>query len=84
MEGYAYILTHPGLPCILWEHAFDWGLIDDLKALIELRRRSGITRLGTVMILTAQDDLCAPSLRSLTVHAGGYAAALAPFWCLWC
>jgi hypothetical protein len=59
MEGYAYILTHPGLPCILWEHAFDWGLMDQLKALVELRRSSGITRLSDVMILAAEEDMCA-------------------------
>ena len=23
--GYAYILTHPGTPCIFWDHLFDWG-----------------------------------------------------------
>jgi hypothetical protein len=23
--GYAYILTHPGTPCVLWDHFFDWG-----------------------------------------------------------
>ena len=59
MEGYAYIMTHPGLPCVLWEHAFDWGLMDGLKELIALRRRSGITRLSDVTILTAENDLCA-------------------------
>lgn len=23
--GYAYILTHPGIPCIFWDHYFTWG-----------------------------------------------------------
>ena len=27
--GYAYILTHPGTPCLFWEHFFEWG--DDLR-----------------------------------------------------
>src|SRR5262249_51234379 len=22
--GYAYILTHPGVPCVYWSHFFDW------------------------------------------------------------
>ena len=22
MLGYAYILTHPGIPCLFWEHNF--------------------------------------------------------------
>jgi len=28
MLGYAYILTHPGIPCLFWEHSFGawwWG-----------------------------------------------------------
>jgi alpha-amylase len=24
-QGYAYILTHPGVPCLFWEHYFEWG-----------------------------------------------------------
>lgn len=31
--SYAYILTHPGIPCLFWEHHFDWKLgpkIDEL------------------------------------------------------
>lgn len=23
--GYAYILTHPGIPCVFWDHIFTWG-----------------------------------------------------------
>lgn len=23
--GYAYILTHPGIPCVFWDHYFTWG-----------------------------------------------------------
>jgi alpha-amylase len=23
--GYAYIITHPGVPCIFWDHYFTWG-----------------------------------------------------------
>lgn len=25
VQGYAYILTHPGQPCVFWDHVFDWG-----------------------------------------------------------
>ena len=34
MLGYAYILTHPGIPCLFWEHHFDWGLADDINKLV--------------------------------------------------
>ena len=23
--AYAYMLTHPGMPCVFWSHYFDWG-----------------------------------------------------------
>ena len=35
--GYAYIMTHPGIPCILWEHYFDYGKADVINQLIALR-----------------------------------------------
>lgn len=36
--GYAYILTHPGVPCVFYEHLFDWGeeLGATIKRLIEV------------------------------------------------
>lgn len=43
-QAYAYILTHPGLPCVYWKHYFDWG--DDLRnkiaALINARKVAGV------------------------------------------
>ncbi|MDJ0575368.1 MAG: alpha-amylase family glycosyl hydrolase [Xenococcaceae cyanobacterium MO_234.B1] len=34
-QGYAYILTHPGIPSVYWKHYFDWGseLKNKIKAL---------------------------------------------------
>ncbi|MCX5797515.1 MAG: alpha-amylase family glycosyl hydrolase [Elusimicrobia bacterium] len=53
MEGYAYILTHPGVPCVYWPHFFDWGLHDQIKALIGARRAAGITSASQVSVLAA-------------------------------
>jgi len=25
LVGYAYIITHPGIPSLFWDHVFDWG-----------------------------------------------------------
>lgn len=36
--GYAYILTHPGIPCIMWEHYFDHGFGGCIKHLVEVRQ----------------------------------------------
>jgi alpha-amylase len=39
-QAYAYILTHPGVPCVYWKHYFDWGhdLRERIKALINARK----------------------------------------------
>jgi alpha-amylase len=43
-QGYAYILTHPGVPTVYWKHYFDWGA--DLRAriavLINARKVAGV------------------------------------------
>ena len=43
-QGYAYILTHPGLPSVYWKHYFDWGtdLREKIKALINARKVAGV------------------------------------------
>jgi alpha-amylase len=39
-QGYAYLLTHPGVPCVYWKHYFDWGtdLRERIKALVNARK----------------------------------------------
>jgi alpha-amylase len=39
--GYAYILTHPGIPCVFWEDYFDKGpeLQGAIKSLVAVRAR---------------------------------------------
>ncbi|HEX4950560.1 MAG TPA: alpha-amylase C-terminal beta-sheet domain-containing protein [Blastocatellia bacterium] len=52
MQGYAYILTHPGIPCVFWRHFFDQGdgQKQQLSKLIALRKQAGITSRSTVFI----------------------------------
>ena len=57
--GYAYILTHPGIPCIYWPHFFDWGLKDQISALIKIRRDSGLSSLSVADIQRAEQGLYA-------------------------
>ncbi len=42
MQAYAYILTHPGLPCVFWKHYFEWKRGDQIKALIRARKYAGV------------------------------------------
>ncbi len=43
-QAYAYILTHPGVPCVYWKHFFDWGgnLREKIQALINARKVAGV------------------------------------------
>ncbi|MGA2702781.1 MAG: alpha-amylase family glycosyl hydrolase [Isosphaeraceae bacterium] len=43
-QAYAYILTHPGVPCVFWKHYFDWGneLRYKIRALINARKIAGV------------------------------------------
>lgn len=43
-QGYAYILTHPGVPTVFWKHYFDWGedLQAKIRALINARKVAGV------------------------------------------
>lgn len=43
-QGYAYLLTHPGVPSVFWKHYFDWGaeLRNKIRALINARKVAGV------------------------------------------
>lgn len=43
-QAYAYILTHPGVPCVYWKHYFEWGadLHDKIQVLINARKVAGV------------------------------------------
>ncbi len=53
MQGYAYILTHPGVPTVYWVHFYDWGLGDLIKALIQIRKAQKIHSMSGVDIRVA-------------------------------
>ena len=59
--GYAYLLTHPGIPCVFWSHYFDWGHAtrQRIDKLIKLRRSAGIHAGSGVDIQEARQGLYA-------------------------
>ncbi|XP_019155877.1 PREDICTED: alpha-amylase-like isoform X2 [Ipomoea nil] len=57
IEGYAYILTHPGIPSVFYDHFFDWGLKDEISKLISIRNSNGISETSAIEILAADADL---------------------------
>lgn len=53
MQGYAYILTHPGIPCVYWVHFYDWGHAAAIKSLMAARKEKGVTSTSAVSIVAA-------------------------------
>jgi alpha-amylase len=49
-KAYALILTHPGVPCVAWDHYFDWGLKTKINQMIDVRKNNGITQTSGVVI----------------------------------
>jgi alpha-amylase len=61
MEGYAYILTHPGIPMVFWDHLFDWGadIRNRINTLINIRKNWGIHSTSQLRIMRAENGLYA-------------------------
>jgi len=59
MEGYAYILTHPGIPAVFYDHFYDQGLSlhDEIAKLMQIRKCQDIHSRSSVKILEAKSDL---------------------------
>jgi len=72
MQGYAYILTHPGIPCVFWEHAYDWNLYAQIQKLIAIRKQNKINSTSKVEIIKAEDGLYAAIIDDkVAVKLGG-------------
>ena len=79
LVGYAYVLTHPGVPCLFWPHCM-WldekhrALSDGVKELCAVRRAAGVRANSEVKILVAESDCYAARVvgneRELAVKLG--------------
>ncbi len=61
LEGYAYLLTHPGMPSVFWDHMFSWGgeVRGAIEAMCRLRHEAGLHRESKLEILEARHELYA-------------------------
>ncbi|KAI3875817.1 hypothetical protein MKX03_023740 [Papaver bracteatum] len=59
MEGYAYLLTHPGIPSVFYDHFCDWGesIHDEIVKLMSIRKSKGIHSRSSIKIGEAQPNL---------------------------
>ncbi|XP_028792557.1 alpha-amylase 3, chloroplastic isoform X2 [Neltuma alba] len=58
MQGYAYILTHPGTPTVFFDHMFS-HYYSEIEALVSIRKRNKIHCRSTVRICKAERDVYA-------------------------
>lgn len=58
MQGYAYILTHPGTPTVFYDHIF-CHYHSEIKALLSLRNRNKLNCRSRVKITKAERDVYA-------------------------
>ncbi|KAL0408668.1 UNVERIFIED_CONTAM: Alpha-amylase 3, chloroplastic [Sesamum radiatum] len=58
MQGYAYILTHPGTPSVFYDHIFS-EYQSEISSLISVRKRNKIQCRSTVKIIKAERDVYA-------------------------
>jgi alpha-amylase len=66
MEGYAYILSHPGVPTVFYPHIYNWNLKTPIAALIKARKDAGVTSTSAVAIQQASQGLYAAIVTGTT------------------
>lgn len=61
MQGYAYILTHPGTPAVFYDHLFS-NNYNGISSLIAVRKRAGIHCRSVIQIVKAERDVYAAKI----------------------
>lgn len=61
MQGYAYILTHPGTPAVFYDHLFS-NNCKGIASLIAVRKRAGIHCRSVIQIVKAERDVYAAKI----------------------
>ncbi|MCU0682338.1 MAG: alpha-amylase family glycosyl hydrolase, partial [Polyangiaceae bacterium] len=72
MVGYAYVLSHPGVPTIYYPHVYDWNLRAPIKALVDARRAAGV-RSTSVAVKIGPNDWSPGAGWALATSGGSYA-----------
>lgn len=57
LEGYAYILTHPGTPVVFYDHFWDGNLRQQILELLQIRRRNGLNCRSEIKICLAEGEV---------------------------
>ncbi len=59
LKGYAYLLTHPGIPMVWWPHYFNWGIKNQIDAMIKIRKDNALSSTSNLNIVAATNNLYA-------------------------
>lgn len=70
--GYAYILTHPGVPMVFWEHWQDVDYQSAINELIAIRKSEGINALSELEILNAGSGYYAAKIDEKVIISLGW------------
>lgn len=62
LEGYAYILTHPGTPCVFYDHFHDPNFKVAMVEMIKTRKRNAINARSKVTVRKAYADVYAATV----------------------
>lgn len=91
-QGYAYILSHPGIPCLFWTHMIADGGGGKIARLMDLRRKAGIRADAKLDVIRCNDSIYVAKVHGtvsdVLVKLGpafdmGYAAPDSHSWELW-
>ncbi|MCX7882484.1 MAG: alpha-amylase family glycosyl hydrolase [Brevinematales bacterium] len=82
--GYAYILTHPGIPCVYWYDYFESGnsLKNTITTLIAIRKSQGIRSTSPITILKAEATEYVALINSNTIVKLGPGMSFTTNWTL--
>lgn len=69
IQGYAFLLTHPGVPCVYWEHMYSIGskVFDAIRDLGHFRSSQNITNHSQVRVIHAASDCYAAMIDDKTI-----------------
>ncbi len=69
IQGYVFLLTHPGIPCIYWEHMHSISpkVFDTITKLGSFRGQQNITNQSQVQVLHAESNCYAATIDNRTI-----------------
>lgn len=62
LEGYAYIITHPGTPCIFYDHFHDPKFNSPITKMLRTRKRNGVNARSKLTVRKAAAEVYAATV----------------------